>query len=101
MTAATAWRERAAGLFPGGVNSPVRAYRAVGGEPPILVRGSGAEVWDADGNRYLDYVGAFGPLLLATLTRLWWGRSGKPPKPVAPLAQPDWSRSDPAVSSRR
>ena len=64
MTAATAWRERAAGLFPGGVNSPVRAYRAVGGEPPIPVRGSGAEVWDADGNRYLDYVGAFGPLLL-------------------------------------
>ncbi|MDQ6919346.1 MAG: glutamate-1-semialdehyde 2,1-aminomutase [Candidatus Dormibacteraeota bacterium] len=64
MTPATAWRVRAAGLFPGGVNSPVRAYRAVGGEPPILVRGSGAEVWDADGKRYLDYVGAFGPLLL-------------------------------------
>jgi glutamate-1-semialdehyde 2,1-aminomutase len=64
VTSATAWRERAADLFPGGVNSPVRAYRAVGGEPPILVRGSGAEVWDADGNRYLDYVGAFGPLLL-------------------------------------
>jgi len=64
MTSATAWRERAADLFPGGVNSPVRAYRAVGGEPPILVRGSGAEVWDADGKRYLDYVGAFGPLFL-------------------------------------
>jgi glutamate-1-semialdehyde 2,1-aminomutase len=64
MTASAAWRERAAGLFPGGVNSPVRAYRAVGGDPPILVRGSGAEVWDADGKRYLDYVGAFGPLLL-------------------------------------
>ena len=61
---AAAWRERAAGLFPGGVNSPVRAYRAVGGEPPILVRGAGPHVWDADGNRYLDYVGAFGPLLL-------------------------------------
>ena len=61
---AAAWRERAAALFPGGVNSPVRAYRAVGGEPPILVRGEGAYVWDADGNRYLDYVGAFGPLLL-------------------------------------
>ncbi|HVD02450.1 MAG TPA: glutamate-1-semialdehyde 2,1-aminomutase [Candidatus Dormibacteraeota bacterium] len=64
MTSAAAWRERAAGLFPGGVNSPVRAYRAVGGDPPILVRGAGAEVWDADGDRYLDYVGAFGPLLL-------------------------------------
>jgi glutamate-1-semialdehyde 2,1-aminomutase len=61
---AAAWRERAAGLFPGGVNSPVRAYTAVGGEPPILVRGEGAYVWDADGSRYLDYVGAFGPLLL-------------------------------------
>jgi glutamate-1-semialdehyde 2,1-aminomutase len=64
MTSATAWRERAAALFPGGVNSPVRAYRAVGGDPPILVRGAGAEVWDADGKRYLDYVGAFGPLFL-------------------------------------
>src|SRR6202022_354123 len=64
MTSATAWRERAAALFPGGVNSPVRAYRAPGGSPPFLVRGSGAEVWDADGKRYLDYVGAFGPLLL-------------------------------------
>ena len=59
-----AWRERAANLFPGGVNSPVRAYRAVGGEPPIIVRGHGAFVWDADGNRYLDYLGAFGPLIL-------------------------------------
>lgn len=58
------WRERAAVLFPGGVNSPVRAYRAVGGEPPIMVRGEGAHVWDADGKRYIDYVGAFGPLLL-------------------------------------
>jgi glutamate-1-semialdehyde 2,1-aminomutase len=56
--------ERAAELFPGGVNSPVRAYRAVGGEPPILVRGQGPFVWDADGNRYIDYVGAFGPLIL-------------------------------------
>ena len=67
MTAAgtmVSWRERAAQLFPGGVNSPVRAYRAVGGEPPIMVRGQGAFVWDADGNRYIDYVGAFGPLVL-------------------------------------
>ena len=57
-------RERAAALFPGGVNSPVRAYRAVGGEPPVIVRGAGARVWDADGREYLDYVGAFGPLIL-------------------------------------
>jgi glutamate-1-semialdehyde 2,1-aminomutase len=58
------WRERALELFPGGVNSPVRAYRAVGGEPPVLVRGDGAFVWDDGGERYIDYVGAFGPLLL-------------------------------------
>ena len=66
MTSATSakWRERAAKLFPGGVNSPVRAYRAVGGEPPIMVRGQGCFVWDAEGKRYIDYVGAFGPLLL-------------------------------------
>jgi glutamate-1-semialdehyde 2,1-aminomutase len=59
----------AAALFPGGVNSPVRAYRAVGGEPPVLVRGDGAFVWDEDGRRYIDYVGAFGPLLLGHANR--------------------------------
>jgi len=58
------WSERAAHLFPGGVNSPVRAYRAVGGEPPRLVRGEGAHIWDEAGRRYIDYVGAFGPLVL-------------------------------------
>ncbi len=51
-------------LFPGGVNSPVRAYRAVGGRPPVLVRGQGARVWDAEGRDYVDYVGAYGPLIL-------------------------------------
>ena len=51
-------------LFPGGVNSPVRAYQAVGGRPPVLVRGEGARVWDADGREYVDYVGAYGPLIL-------------------------------------
>jgi glutamate-1-semialdehyde 2,1-aminomutase len=54
----------ATSLFPGGVNSPVRAYRAVGGEPPVLVRGEAAFVWDESGKRYIDYVGAFGPLVL-------------------------------------
>ncbi|HVA87411.1 MAG TPA: aminotransferase class III-fold pyridoxal phosphate-dependent enzyme, partial [Candidatus Saccharimonadales bacterium] len=58
------FRERAAALFPGGVNSPVRAYRAVGGEPPIIRRGAGAHVWDVDDNEFIDYVGAFGPLIL-------------------------------------
>jgi len=59
----------ASDLFPGGVNSPVRAYRAVGGEPPVLVRGEGAVVWDEAGRRYIDYVGAFGPLLLGHANR--------------------------------
>lgn len=63
-SAAFAWRERAAKLFPGGVNSPVRAYRAVGGEPPTLMRGEGPYVWDETERRYIDYVGAFGPLIL-------------------------------------
>ncbi len=56
-------------LFPGGVNSPVRAYRAVGGEPPALVRGEGAHVWDEKGRRFIDYVGAFGPLALGHAPR--------------------------------
>ncbi|HEX6348324.1 MAG TPA: glutamate-1-semialdehyde 2,1-aminomutase [Candidatus Dormibacteraeota bacterium] len=51
-------------LFPGGVNSPVRAYRAVGGDPPVLVRGQGSLVWDADGREYVDFVCAYGPLIL-------------------------------------
>jgi glutamate-1-semialdehyde 2,1-aminomutase len=55
---------RAERLFPGGVNSPVRAFRAVGRSPLVLERGEGAYVWDADGRRYLDYVGAWGPAIL-------------------------------------
>jgi glutamate-1-semialdehyde 2,1-aminomutase len=50
-------------LFPGGVNSPVRSYRAVGGDPPTLVRGQGGHVWDDAGGEYVDWVGAFGPLV--------------------------------------
>ncbi len=59
-----ALHKRAEQLIPGGVNSPVRAFRSVGSEPPFLVRGEGAHVWDADGNRYIDYVGSWGPLIL-------------------------------------
>jgi len=55
---------RARRVIPGGVNSPVRAYGAVGGTAPFLVRGKGARVWDADGNEYVDYVGSWGPLVL-------------------------------------
>ena len=59
-----ALQKRAEQLIPGGVNSPVRAFRSVGSDPPFLVRGQGAHVWDADGNRYIDYVGSWGPLIL-------------------------------------
>jgi glutamate-1-semialdehyde 2,1-aminomutase len=55
---------RATRLMPGGVNSPARAFGAVGGEPPFIERGSGAYVHDIDGNRYIDYVGSWGPLIL-------------------------------------
>jgi glutamate-1-semialdehyde 2,1-aminomutase len=56
--------DRACGLFPGGVNSPVRAFKAVGGTPVFLARGEGAHVYDADGNRYVDFLGSWGPLIL-------------------------------------
>ena len=56
--------ERAEALFPGGVNSPVRAFRAVGRPPLVLERGEGPYVWDADGRRYIDYIGAWGPSIL-------------------------------------
>ncbi|MBI3696882.1 MAG: glutamate-1-semialdehyde 2,1-aminomutase [Acidobacteria bacterium] len=56
--------EKAQKLMPGGVNSPVRAFRAVGGDPLFMARGEGAHLVDVDGNRYLDYVGSWGPLLL-------------------------------------
>jgi glutamate-1-semialdehyde 2,1-aminomutase len=55
---------RARRVIPGGVNSPVRAYGAVGGTPPFIVSGRGATVTDADGNTYIDYVGSWGPLIL-------------------------------------
>jgi len=51
-------------VIPGGVNSPVRAFRAVGGTPRFFARGSGARVWDADDTAYIDYVGSWGPLIL-------------------------------------
>jgi glutamate-1-semialdehyde 2,1-aminomutase len=63
--------ERARKIIPGGVNSPVRAYRAVGGTPPFIASAKGAEVVDLDGHRYLDYVLSWGPLIL-----------GHAPKPV-------------------
>jgi glutamate-1-semialdehyde 2,1-aminomutase len=55
---------RAQETIPGGVNSPVRAYRSVGGNPPFIARGEGSHIFDVDGNEYIDYVGSWGPLLL-------------------------------------
>lgn len=56
--------ERAKQLMPGGVNSPARAFGGVGGEPVVVERGEGPYLWDVDGNRYIDYVGSWGPLIL-------------------------------------
>jgi glutamate-1-semialdehyde 2,1-aminomutase len=55
---------RAQEIIPGGVNSPVRAFRSVGGNPPFIARGEGSHIFDVDGNEYIDYVGSWGPLLL-------------------------------------
>jgi glutamate-1-semialdehyde 2,1-aminomutase len=57
-------QQRAERLLPGGVDSPVRAFRGVGGDPPFVVRAEGAYLWDADGNRYIDYFGSWGPMIL-------------------------------------
>ncbi len=55
---------RAQRVIPGGVNSPVRAFRAVGGTPRFIRRGHGAYIWDAEGQRYIDYIGSWGPMIL-------------------------------------
>ena len=57
-------QQRAESMIPGGVNSPVRAFRSVGGDPPFIVRGKGSHIWDADENEYIDYIGSWGPLIL-------------------------------------
>ena len=56
--------ERAGRLIPGGVNSPARAFGAVGGQPPFIARGEGPYLFDIDGHRYLDFIGSWGPLIL-------------------------------------
>src|SRR5690348_16352051 len=57
-------QERAESMIPGGVNSPVRAFKSVGADPPFIVRGKGSHIWDADENEYIDYIGSWGPLIL-------------------------------------
>ena len=64
MTRSAELFARAQRLIPGGVNSPVRAFRAVGGTPLFIARAEGARVFDADGRSYLDYVGSWGPMIL-------------------------------------
>src|SRR5438270_1445847 len=56
--------QRTGRLIPGGVNSPARAFGAVGGEPIFIARGEGPYLYDLDGNQYLDYIGSWGPLIL-------------------------------------
>ena len=56
--------ERAQQSIPGGVNSPVRAFRAVGGTPRFIARAQGAYMWDAEGQQYIDYIGSWGPMIL-------------------------------------
>ena len=56
--------ERGCRVLPGGVNSPVRAFRAVGGTPRFIVKGLGSHILDADGLEYIDYVGSWGPMIL-------------------------------------
>ena len=63
-TTSAEWRRRAAAVMPGGVSSPVRAFGAVDGDPPLMARGAGAHVYDTDGNEYIDLVGSWGPLIL-------------------------------------
>jgi len=57
-------QQRAESMIPGGVNSPVRAFKSVGADPPFIVRGKGSHVWDADENEYVDYIASWGPLIL-------------------------------------
>jgi glutamate-1-semialdehyde 2,1-aminomutase len=67
MTKSEEWFERAVAHIPGGVNSPVRAFRGVGGTPIFIKRGAGSRLFDVDGNSYIDYVCSWGPLILGHL----------------------------------
>ena len=63
LTKSTEAYEAAKAVLPGGVNSPVRAFKAVGGTPPFIDRAAGCHIWDIDGNEYIDYVGSWGPMI--------------------------------------
>ena len=64
MTRSEELFSRARAVIPGGVSSPVRAFKAVGGSPLFVARAEGARFWDADGRPYIDYVGSWGPMIL-------------------------------------
>lgn len=64
MTKSEELFQKAIHVIPGGVNSPVRAFGSVGGYPRFIEKAEGAYIYDVDGNRYLDYIGSWGPMLL-------------------------------------
>lgn len=64
FSGSAAWHERAQKSIPGGVSSPVRAFKGVGGTPRYFVRGVGSKIWDVDGNEYIDLVGSWGPMIV-------------------------------------
>ena len=77
--------------IPGGVNSPVRSFKAVGGTPPFIARGQGARVWDVDGNEYIDYLGSWGPLVLGHSHPAVVEALKRLPR-AAPASAPRWNR---------
>jgi len=93
--------EQSQKVIPGGVNSPVRAFKSVGGTPVFFSRAKGSRVWDADGREYIDYVGSWGPAILGhahpgTVKAVQDAaangrRSARPPRPNSP--SPTVSRS--------
>ena len=73
--------EEARQYIPGGVNSPVRSFRSVGGVPPFISGGKGSKIYDIDGNEYIDYVMSYGPLLMPKKA---------PPTVLRLLPKPSW-----------
>jgi glutamate-1-semialdehyde 2,1-aminomutase len=89
--------ERAQRVIPGGVNSPVRAFRAVGGTPRFITRAEGAYMWDAEGKRYIDYIGSWGPMILghghpAVLEAVQKARRTASASARPPSARSSWPR---------
>ena len=106
MTRSEELYERALELLPGGVNSPVRAMRSIGRDPIFIERGEGPHVWDVDGNRYVDWVSSWGPLILghahpAVVEAVARGRrAGAPASAPRPRARSSWPRRSPSASTR-